>query len=500
MRTSFTLHDFQRNGTVLVRDFLKNARPDSRLAVASPTGTGKSIVELECQRPGEWLLTPRVEIIAGMLAKLGKNLIGFGEDAVVRAAWDEQITTPVRFRNALLRGEIDPEPTALHLDEGHHAEADTYTDLTNLCNCPQVCYTATPYRGTAKGTAEFRRKWGEPRWLIMYPEAIRRGFLSFPRCSVVPLVDDDTIEVVNGEFVVAAVSSTVQSRLGAVVAMCGRYVEEGLWDTPTMFAVPSTECALQLTELLVGSGCPAVCVTQATSHAARQSAFDSCLGRRASLVQIAVVSEGVDLAVRRLIDLSPSLSPVKWLQQFGRITRPGGLSEYICTNRNLLRHCYLLEGCLPPAILAEAQAAFGGAGKRAAARVLGLEALGRLKAAELPLSDGTTGLMYQFASANGSVVTEYAVLVHPLRAKPIWAKRNRTKASETSQATYGKWQRCVVPDGVEGFASASPSPVTKPQSDWWKRSAARHGLDPAAEITRKNFAALPVLADLHTRI
>jgi len=42
--------------------------------------------------------------------------------------------------------------------------------------------------------------------------------------------------------------------------------------------------------------------------------------------------------------------------------------------------------------------------------------------------------------------------------------------------------------------------LTARQELWWRRAAARHGLDPDARVNRRNFAALPVLADLGLRL
>src|SRR5947199_163330 len=76
--------------------------------------------------------------------------------------------------------------------------------------------------------------------------------------------------------------------------------------------------------------------------------------------------------------------------------------ELICCNRNIERHLYLLSGCWPPSVLAQAQKAFGTISKRAGTRVLGLEELGNLKASELPLADGSRGLMWCFVRTEGT--------------------------------------------------------------------------------------------------
>ncbi len=708
-RTTYTLRPDQQNVLLDAINFLRVATPGMRRPYIGPTGSGKSLPMLELQGhiPGLWIVTPKVEIIRDMLAKLGVATHDMSEARLLAAGWAERLTTPVRLRNALLNGQMEP-PTALCFDELHHHTAETNQQIDWLCGtAPAVGFTATYFRGTPAGTAALRNAWGDPYTMISYPAAVAAGIISMPSCVILPLVDDDAITVTGGEFQVTTAGDAVISRLSAIVDWAASQTSNRRFDRPTMFATPNTESCLQLTEALEAAGVNAASVTQATTQSQRYTAFARCLSSNAALVQINVVSEGVDLSIRRLIDLSPDMSPVRWLQKFGRATRPGGESQYVCvaegtpiltllgwraiedvtpedvvwdgqewvshdgvvckgveevvevagveltpthrvlstegwveacladstvlqlgmystngryrlladcvnadvlvassevsptptsstidqsdvvpvdtgcsqnlvtprsgytqlplaypkvttspsktlgyssttswvsldgptdgfglthasgrfvrvydlvnagprhryqagalivancTNRNLIRHAYLLEGCLPPATVAEATKAFGGPGTRYAQRVLGLEALGRLRASDLPLADGTLGLCYQMSSVEGITVTEYTCLVHPAKAAPLWAKRTRYRATEGTEARYGRWARCNAPEGLEGFASIPASPPSPKQQAWWDKAAKRHGLDPAAKVTRKNFAALPVLSDLRTKL
>src|SRR5262249_39773823 len=142
------------------------------------------------------------------------------------------------------------------------------------------------------------------------------------------------------------------------------------WDRPTMLALPSVETAAGCLHALAAAGLPAALVTGETSQAARQEAFTATVAREQVLIQIGVVSEGVDLLLRRLVDPLPTLSPVRWVQLLGRITRPvppgEAAPEYWGCCRNLERHAYLLEGLVPLPALAQAQAAFGRPTARAA--------------------------------------------------------------------------------------------------------------------------------------
>lgn len=489
------LRDYQQAAVDHAAEWAGQAAPGDRLLLAAPTGTGKSITELAllARLPGYWLITPKVEIIAGMLDKLCIwHATDFG---VIKVAWSLRITTPMRLRAAMLAGEVEA-PAGLILDEGHHELAATWGDVGLLAGmAPMIAFTATPYRGTPKGTAAFRERWGEPVWIITYAEAAARGDISIPDFRTLPLVDDDEISVINGELFASQVDSAYADRLPQLAAEC-----EGWTDRPTLVCLPSRATARLFCTLVKP---PITFVDGSTSYADRQAAFEACVASKAILAHVDVVSEGVDLPVRRLVDAAPCLSPVKWLQRLGRATRPTAPGEappeYICTNRNILRHGYLLDGCLPPAAIKDAQAAFGGPGKRAGSRVIGLEAIGRLKAVELPLADGLTGLCYSMSAVEGRRVTEYFVAIRPDRAEPLWARRENVRSAVGATA-YGRWTACTPPNNVRGYNSLPPRPVSEKQAAWWKRSAAWHGLDPEAEVTRKVFPALPVLTDLRVKL
>ncbi len=503
----FKPRDYQLLAAEDVAQFLRCAKPGEKRLYAAPTGTGKSVMELLAQTlagAGTWIVTPRLEIVAGLLDKLGADVGGWSEAELIRVAEIHRIALPVRLRNRLLRGEGEC-PERLILDESHHSISTTYQQLDVLTGrCPAVGFTATPYRGTPAGTAAFRAEWGEPVWVLTLPEAIERGVLSFPRCRIEPLVDDDVIEVKNGEFTAKSLTAETASRVHDAASLAAGWLSGGKFDRPTMASLPTVEACHCLAEALTLAGVPNVIVTGDSSRSDRLEAFKATLDCRAILLQVFVVSEGVDLPIRRLLDLAPSISPVRWLQQLGRITRPVSASEdapeYVCTNRNLLRHAYLLDGALPAAWLKDAQAAFPDSTKRTAdARVIGFEALGKLKAIELPLRDGLKGTCYTVSRVEDNKVRQYAVIAHPLRETPIWATRENIRQGDGTTA-YSRWRRCEPPEGLTGFASLPPSPLTDKQKAWWKRDAGRFGLDPDAAVNQKSFQALPVLADLRKAV
>jgi hypothetical protein len=322
-----------------------------------------------------------------------------------------------------------------------------------------------------------------------------------PWCETVPLVDDDVISIQNGEFVVEAVTSEYTSRIEDVLKLF-------TLDKPTMVSVPGHLMLDILEGMCRKHKIPTVTVVSETANIDRVAAFDACINCKAILLQINVVSEGVDLPIRRLIDLAPTLSPVKWIQQLGRIMRPSDeVAEYICTNRNLMRHAYLLEGCMPPMFIAQAQQAFP-ISNRMGQRVLGLEAIGKFQPVEMPMANGMTGFIYVMASQdpnNSANIIEYAAIVHPALQEPIWATKVKIKKGydpvlQRMVMDYGKWERTTAPADLKGFKSIPTEKVTVPMANFWKRAAKGVGLDRDAEVTRKNFQALPILLDIGLRL
>ncbi len=185
------------------------------------------------------------------------------------------------------------------------------------------------------------------------------------------------------------------------------------------------------------------------------------VNRKALMVQIKVVGEGVDLPLRRLIDAAPTMSPVFWRQRIGRIMRPvnGELlcpachsnreygppcplchdegrvkeapPEYIVTNHNLLRHGYLLKGVLPPKAFRDATTAWGPdfkPSRRVVARAAGLNGLGKFSPSQIPLSDGTFWWMFVLGAPDGS--KQYAVLVNPAGGDPVCAVKKFVAADQ----------------------------------------------------------------------
>lgn len=501
----FDLRDWQAAAVLAVHaELRRRAGAGARPAVlaTAPTGTGKGVVAswLQLSLPREWddgpcaIVSPRCEILAGIAQKQGKT------------AWKPKelqkmhLWTPIRLRNALRQGKA-PDYGSLILDEGHHATADSWQEvLLAHYGCPAVGLTATGFRGTPKETLKLRELWGEPLVLRSWTAAAAAGDLAVPRCEVRPLLNDDVVTVGStGDFQVSALEAAGLERIDSLVGL----IEE-TWAQdrrPMLVSLPSrnliNEAAVRLT-------CPYVIVTEDTPAAERQEAFRAAAAGVAVLLQITVVSEGVDLpSLRVWIDGLPTLSPVRWTQTLGRITRPSGsVPRVICTNRNLERFCYLLEGLIPREDLAQAQQAFGGPSQRLGAHRLGLEALGRFKPIEIPLEGGlkTHGFALRAWDEASQRQKQYFCVVAPTSGEVIFAGRENVKM-EDDKWGYGKWKAIPIPSDLQGFATSPKAwEPSEKQMAWWQRDAIRYGLDPLPPREVRAWQVLPVLAALGRKV
>lgn len=525
MAVPFTLRPYQLPAVDAALTFARVAVPASRLLFSSPTGTGKSYIVLALldALPTYYLVVPSAAIMRDMLVKAGLLDVGCcdSQQKLYELARAFRIYTPVTLRNGLLNGTIVP-PSGLLIDEAHHdsEDGDVYEQLMLMVNGPAIGITATAFRGTPQGTAKFLARWGKPYTVLTVREALDGGFWTLPTCETWPLVNDDLIEVSNGQLVASQVESATDDK---IEDLADRMQLAGLWSgqcntcngsgmpggvsgykcecesytpLPTIITMPGTKTAERMYDVLSTRGLACNLITQSTSFAARDVAIRNV--NTHALIQIRTVGEGCDIHARVMVDAAPTLSPVLWLQRFGRLTRPGGVSRYICTNLNYSRHCYLLEGCAPEAYLADSVKQFGQLSDRSAYRAFGLESLGRLRATRVRTAAGYEVHTYGVTQAVGTERHEYFVIVHPNKPQPFWFRKTSRAEGETMQ--WGEWEQTAPPSELRGFKSARANTLTDKQKAWWERAAEKHGLDASQEVNARVFSILPILSKHKVRL
>lgn len=473
------------------------------LCMTAPTGTGKGTIQLALLNRlrdldiDAVIVTPSVEIIRGFLERAeveGKNVRKLGVELGVM--------TPIKLANMIDAGEQMPE--VVIVDECHEFVTRNKTPerlMLHLGSTPVIGFTATPYRGTNRGTADFLKLWGEPVELIGFREAIDEGYLSFPEFKIIPICDDDRVKIKNGEFDSADLTKTYQGRINNV---CDLIVERMDAGDKIIVSLPGTEAVWTLHRALKKRGVTSFPVVNNTPDADRLEAYKRSQAGDGPLLQISVLTRGADLpGLRTLIDCQPTQSPVRWMQTIGRVMRPGPQSRVFVTNRNLERHAYLLEGMIPGGKIVESQEEFGSPSARSASRDLGLEGLERFKVLSLPLSGGGWASMHNLFTANEKgQVLELACVCLPGHAQGMWAKRHkRLRPGSTSNYEWEKWQMCQPPESVDGFASSTKrGSLSEKQQRFWERNAEHRGLDPAAKVSRREMDALFMLIDLRMKI
>lgn len=514
------LHDFQEAGVGVALDALlsRNGRK-APLMLVSPTGTGKTVGQVALLNRAAALglrglqVAPSMEILAGFA-----RWAGVPRD---RAALEANgFYTPRRLLNRLGDGLFDPNDwDFVQIDESHHSVDLTHQTIDQyLGHKPRLGWTATDFRGTPQETAKLRVWWGDNVYrLIGEEEAARRGFMAAPSVEVLPLVDDELISVSKGEFSTVGLEAATEDKLEELVSWAGKFFDPatGLWDRPTMLALPTAFLVSRAMDWFRHFGLPAVAVlgqdprqpgTGLRGVSLRQRDFEDLTARRVLLVQIRVVGEGVDLPIRRVIDASPTMSPVLWRQRIGRGMRPVAPGEappeYIVTNHNLMRHGYLLHGVLPPAVFRQARQAWGEnfrPSKRMVARASGLEGLGRFVPNEIPLADGSFWWMFALATPDGR--KHYAALIDPAGGESVYAVRefNLDESDGTRRKRYEDnptWRRIKALPELAGCTSVPAPPLTPGMARWWKNAAAGKGLDKEADINGRIFSILPLLTDI----
>lgn len=494
-------------------------REGRNLAIVSPTGSGKSYMQASLMKrlgPTHYQTVPNMDIGLGVLRKLDPLAVGDAlarsEDWIQSTLERNRIFTIKRLYNLLMSGSIALPKSITH-DEGHHSVDNTHVVVDQLCACPSVMFTATYFRGTPDETAKLKARWGEPYVALKLKDAVATGVISRPKMLCWPLVNDDMIEVRKGEFVVKQLESAIVGVMDELIERLRAFYStaSGRWIQPITVVCPSVAICLTICEAMNRAGLPALSITGETTK--REAAFDTVVAGNAALCQVRVVGEGVDLPLRIMVDLAPSLSPVLWMQRIGRITRPGDVEPlYIATNHNLTRHAYLWAGVIPPSYVRDAQLAWGPDYKptrRSLCRALGLDGFGKFKVTTVPAVDGSLVSLYTLQTQDG--MHQYAVLLHPCVAEPTFFEKTNVASSEKAtfikqmasgplsieytKKLYGPWKKIDTIPSLDGYVTTKPGPMTEKQHAWWKRSAKSRGFDPEYTPDAREFQVLPIMVD-----
>lgn len=472
------LRDYQQTAVKLAKQAVLARR---NCLLVSPTGTGKSYMMIAAHQQLAYsgmILTPSVDIIEG-----------FNRKGV-----DTNISTPLKFLNQLRKGIVKPLPEYLFVDEAHHSIAETYKEIYTCLPVPIVGFTATPYRGQHKQNTEFLNLFDEVHTVLTWQKAIADGYLSLPLVETIPLVDDDLLKISRGEFCIEELTADTNDKM---LTGLHELQERNFFSHPVMrcITLPSVAsmvyCAKLLTEEL---NYRCAIVQGSTSRAERDEAITKARSGEVTLLQCKILREGVDLPIRLLADFSPTLSPVQFLQHFGRACRPAKAfaPKYYCFNRNIQNHGYLLADILPPLTQRQALEAYPTRPARNLYRFPGIETFGRIKPATVFRANGEPLLLYIVQSISDKTRQQHACLIDPSKPEPYWFTRDLPD---------GKWAMCNAPTELQATGSINrTSPLSEKQIDWFRKQAHRYGLMAEQELDQRVFQLLPILYNCNLRL
>lgn len=449
-----------------------------RLAIVSPTGTGKSYVALGLMAafPGAVFVAPQEEILDGLRLK-GAN--------------PDLLWTIKKLKNRLSEG-LDLEVPAIIIDEAHHVVDNTHQAV--IASIPDEVWklglTATFYRGTPKSSAELREYWGDPYVALTWAQAAQQKRINLPMFLTEPLVDDDIFEVNGGDFTITRVTSEYTAKSDDAASLILRH---NLHKQPLIVGVNSKDSGVEMMAAIERvCGLQSYMITAETPDKIRTRYINDALQCKGVLIHINVISEGVDHPFRNYLDLSPTLSPRLFVQRAGRIMRPGDvLPKYICTNRNIERHSYLFDGAIPESSIIQSQTAFEVPSTRNVRRALGLESLGRIKCEYVSSLNGLRVGVYHIQQLAADKRTQFMCILHPAKQEPIWLSRTGSDAY-----TYDPWQACSMPTDLSGFSSTSGASMSPGQKKWFENQAKTYGIDPNQPMNARKFQLFPALKDI----
>lgn len=299
------------------------------LIVSSPTGTGKSVMEVslmhELEQRGKSvaLVSPRVEVIDS----IAKNAEQLGIDT------RNKLFTPITYHNKLKAGAV-PQTDVLLLDEAHHDLAPTWRRLpASLC---VIGFTATPMRGIPLETEEWKRMFSDIYEALTITEAIKGGYLTnyYYIGNTVGLLDE-----VRGtdSTMLRSAANRLNQQMSLIYDWIMRLEE---WQPmQRLFACPRKESVYRLCEHFNVRGTPKKieAIIGETRKKQRDELIERFQAGEIWLATVDVFTEGVDApgavylngqgreiiwpGADSLIDLRPTSSPVAMLQIEGRVKR-----------------------------------------------------------------------------------------------------------------------------------------------------------------------------------
>jgi len=308
---SYVLHPFQRQTIKRGEEALLAG---DNLLVASPTGTGKSLMELPLLEIAlDMGLTPIMVTVRNVIIddlKKKADRLGISTRGML---W-----TPTTYTNRLASGKVRAAEYLI-IDEGHRLLAPTWQMLLEA-NCPVAAFTATPLRGTVQESPEWLSFFQRRHEAITILRAIRQRYLA-PFFFIKETMGALRSGLTGDRQQDRACESLVKEQLPDIFDKVMKYDPNR--ERPTVIMAPTLAAALRIEMYFTRHGLPTQAMHENTEKTARRRMLQQLENNETAIVAINLLTEGVDVQqVARVVVLRESTSPIPYIQGIGRGLRP----------------------------------------------------------------------------------------------------------------------------------------------------------------------------------
>ncbi len=307
------------------------------------TGTGKSVILAAsvAERGGRTLvighrdhltvqngrkllaLNPEVNLAVeqdSVSTRTGQYCQG-NEDVILSSVQTLSRSKCKRLHRLLRYGYFD----RLIIDEAHHSLADTYQAIINECvqankSCTVEGYTATP---KPNKKVPLGKIFQEVVFNMSLRDAIEQGWLvDIVADEIVTGAYLDGIEIIKGDYATGALSKAINTPERNALIVNGWLQHAS--NEPTIVFAHDVDHARDLTDTFHNAGVAAEMIIGETEDIIRRGIlYRYEEDRTRVLVNVDVFTEGFDSPKTRcIIDSSPTMSQLRYIQRIGRGTRP----------------------------------------------------------------------------------------------------------------------------------------------------------------------------------
>jgi len=308
------LYPFQRGG---IDVGIKSIRQGRNILLSSPTGSGKSLIEI-----GLLLFLTQLGIRTYIVSYKKEILWGIEEKA--RTMFGVKIShllwTPTRLLKRLKASGKNKvaTPSIIIFDEAHHLRAPGASVLKEVAKL--IGLTATPIRGTEDEIISWKSFFADFHSCISIVECILKGilvpfYIVKEHIGKIPLGDNGLrqLRVVSKNYI----ESNIEQIFRDIMKLDDRH------ERPTIFSTPNVTSSLIIKEHFEKRGMKIHSISKDTGKLERARYFEELANNEAWLAAIDILTEGIDIPqIARVVDLRPKKSPIPYVQLIGRGLRP----------------------------------------------------------------------------------------------------------------------------------------------------------------------------------